>query len=48
MSVEIYPDLNEEEYFIMNDSREDHWMDFFEEVDDQKKIHALRWGVYAK
>ena len=28
--------------------REDHWRDLAVESNDKKKIHALRWSVYAK
>ena len=35
------PDLNEEEYIRMEDSREEHWRDVAEDGEDKSKIHAL-------
>ena len=32
----------------MDEIREEHWRDVSEEGDNKKKIHALRWEVYAK
>ena len=42
VSKEIYPDMNEEEYIIMEVSREDHCRDVAEEVDNKKNIRGLR------
>ena len=42
-SEDIYKDLNEEEDIRMDNSREEHWRDVFEEVHDNKNIHTLRW-----
>ena len=39
---ERYPDLNKEEGIIMEDSREEHWVDVSEEGDDKNNIHSLR------
>ena len=48
VSKERYPDLNEEEYIILDSTREEHWRDVAKEGDDKKKIHALMWEVYVK
>ena len=48
MSEERYPYLNEEEDTRMDEIRDEHWMDFSEEGENMKKIHALRWEVYVK
>ena len=40
--------LNEEEDIRMDEIRYEHWMDIYEECDDKKKIHDLRWEVYNK
>ena len=48
MLEERDPDLNEEEYIIMDEIRNDHWRDVAEKGDDKKNISALRWEVYIK
>ena len=48
VTEERYPDLNEEEYIIMDDSREEHWRYVAEEGDDKNNINDLRWEVYIK
>ena len=48
MSEEIDTDLKNEEDIIMEDSREEHWRDFSEDVDDKIKIYALIWDFYTK
>ena len=32
----------------MEDSREEHWRYVYEDGNDKKNIHALRWDVYIK
>ena len=48
MAEEIDPDLNEEEDIILDEIKEDHWIDVVEEVDYKKKMHALSWEVCIK
>ena len=48
MLEERYPDLDEEEYIIMMDSREEHWRDVDEDDEDRSMINYLRWDVYTK
>ena len=48
MAEERDPDLNEEEDIILDEIREEHWRDVYEEVDDDKNIHALRCEAYVK
>ena len=48
MLEEVYTELNEEEYFIMDYIREDNWRDISEEGDNKKNIHDLMWEVYVK
>ena len=48
VSEEIDPDLNEEEDIIMEDSREEHWRNIFEDRKNKSNIHALRWDVSQK
>ena len=48
VSEERDPYLNEEEDIRLDAIREEHWRDAYEEGDDKKKIHALRWEVYVK
>ena len=45
---ERYPYLNEEEYIIMADSREEHQRYFSEYGGDMSKIHALVWYFNTK
>ena len=40
-------DLNEEEYIIMEDIREERWRDVADDGEDKNKICALRWYVYT-
>ena len=42
------PDLNEEEDIRMEDSREDHWRNFDEYVEDKVNIHDLMWYFYTR
>ena len=35
-------DLNEEDYIIMEDRREDHWRYVDEDGEDKSKMHDLR------
>ena len=45
MAEQRYPDLNEEEDIRLDAIREEHWSDFSEEGENNKKIHALGWEV---
>ena len=40
-------DLNKEQDIIIEDSREEHWMDVSNYDKDNSKIHDLRWEVYT-
>ena len=40
-------DLNEEEDIIIEDIREEHWRDVYEDGKDKSNIYALRWNVYT-
>ena len=48
VSEERDPKLNDEEYIIMDDTRNENWRDVPEDGDDKEKIHYLRWEVYFK
>ena len=48
VSEEIDPDLNEEEDIIIEESREENWMDVSDNGEDKSEIHALRWYVYTR
>ena len=43
VSEERDPDLNEDEDIILDAIREDHWRDIYDEGEDKKNIHVLRW-----
>ena len=45
VAEERAPDLIEEEDIRLDEIIEEHWRDFSEEGEDNKKIHALRWEV---
>ena len=45
MPEERYPDLNDEDYTRMEDSRDEHWRGVADDSEDKSDIHALRWGV---
>ena len=40
--------LNEEEGIRMDETREDHWRYIYEDGENNKRIHTLRWEVYIK
>ena len=42
------PYLNEEEDIRLGAIREEHWRGVAGKGDNKKKIHVLRWEVYAK
>ena len=48
VAEESDPDLNEKEYIILDEIREDHSRDIAEEGDGKNKIHGLRWEAYFK
>ena len=48
MLEERDPDLNEEEGIRVEDSREEHWGDVYDDGEDKSKIHALRWDICTK
>ena len=41
-------ELNEEEYIIMKDIREERWRDVADNGEDKTKICALRWYAYTR
>ena len=48
VSEERNKDLDEVEDIRMDVIRDKHWRDVAEEGENKKKIHSLRWDVYAK
>ena len=48
VSEEKYPDLNEQQDIIMEDSRQDNCRDVAEDGEDKMKIHSLRWDIYTR
>ena len=48
VSEERGPDMNEEEDTRMEDTREEHQSDDFEDGEDKSKIQALRWDIYTR
>ena len=47
VSEERYTDLNEEDV-IIEDSKEEHWKDVYEDGENKSRIHALRSNVYKR
>ena len=39
------PDQNEDEDIRMDDTRDEHWRDVYEDGDDKNNINALRWEI---
>ena len=48
MSKERYPDLNENEDIIMDDTREEHWRDVAKDSKDKSNILYLRLDLYSR
>ena len=48
VSEERDPDLNKEEYIIIEDSMEERWRGVAEDGQDKTKIHALREEVHTR
>ena len=42
------PDLDKMDDIRFDEIREDHWRDLAEEINDKKKINAMRWCVQVK